>query len=315
VAPPAALPSSPPDQVASTLSPALPRSHGAVSEVNRLTGELARQLREGHQLLTWCGENGRTGKPAASCRNLGATAAKASVYLAASPGRLKVEELRGTLKRLTAQMGAISALADPAPPIEAKRPSPEDVRAALLRYVHQLPAGFAQHTVPAVIPWHGSEAAVLSVGNVSPDEAKVLPKLSARLTVLDGDAIKIVKRPAQSLADGPFKWEWTLAGAHAGRAEVRMELFIEPSVDGRDGLTPLHYATWEDDITVQSSMLGDIQEAMVGTGDWLFGGATQSIRTLLILAGAGSLLLTGLWMWRRPPAELRALFLRERRGE
>jgi hypothetical protein len=213
-------------------------------------------------------------------------------------------------------MSAVSALADAAP-IEAKRQS-EDVRVAFIRYVHQLPAGFVQHTVPAIIPWHGSSSAELSVGNVPPGEAKVVPRLSARLTVLDGDAVQIIKLPTQSprqITDGPFKWVWTLHGAHAGRAEVRMELFIEPSPDGRDGVAPIHYGTWEDDVTVQSSTLGDIQEAMVGAGGWLFGGAMQSLRTLLIVAAAASLFLTGLWMWRRPPMELRAMFLRERRGE
>jgi hypothetical protein len=316
-APPAAAPSSPADQAGYSPPPVRQGPHGGVSSagvaVNRLMGELARRMREGHQLLSWCAENGRTGNPAASCLGLTATAAKVSAYLSTSPGRLKVEELQGALKRLAAQMGAVNALADAAA-VEARRSNEDDGQAALMHYVHQLPAGFAQHAVPAAIPWHGSGSAVLTVGNVPPGEVKVVPRLTARLTVLDGDAIQVTRQPAQSqrqVTDGPLKWVWTLEGVHAGRAEVRMELFVEPSVDG---LTPIHYGTWEDDVIVQSSALGDIQEAMLGAGDWLFGGVAQSLRTLLIMAAAASLLLTALWMWRRPD-ELRALFLRERRGE
>jgi hypothetical protein len=280
---------------------------GNAPRVNQLTARLAERMRQGSQLLRWCAENGASGKQATVCADLTASAARASfdLALASSQGHPQAQELKEALQQLSRQMRAvIRAQVDGATP-----GYPEKVQAAIIRYAQRLPAGLARHSVPAVISTHASGPAELTVGKLTPEETKVAPWLSARLTVLDGDAIKITGQPVRSqtqLADGPFKWVWTLEGVHAGRAEVRMELFVEPPPEAGGGgaLTPIHYETWEDDITVQPSVLEGVREAATDAGVWLVGGVAA-------VAGA---CVTAFWIRRRQPLELRSVIEWIRRG-
>lgn len=283
-----------------------------VARIKKLTTLLAERMQAASGVLQWCAGPG-AGKDA--CTDLAATAKRATLYLALArhPRRLRVAQLSGTLKHLSAQIDAASALEAAAPAAQAQAAA-DAAQAALARYARDLSRGSARHSVPAIIPWHASTAAVLTVANVPVAESKLAPRLAARLTVLEGNAVRVVNGPLQvpkQMKDGSLKWVWTLEGEHEGRAEVRMELFIEPPPGAR--VRPAPYQTWEDDITVQASMLADIEEAGVTAGQWLFGGVEQAVRTVLIATLAAGLLIGGYWAWRRP-ADLRSLFPRGRRG-
>jgi len=260
-------------------------------------------MRAGSPALRWCAENQSEAGNHARCTELSAAAAKANHYLAvaAKHGHLRAPELRRALQHLSAQIGGASALIEQQSAAATR--SPAAAQAAVVRFMRQLPSRLVRHTVPSVIPQRTTQTAVLAVGNPPAGADKVMPRLSARLTVLEGDAVQIVGQPKQAeleLTDGPLRWVWTLKGAHAGRAEVRMELFVDPASDGGDTLTPVHYETWEDDITVEPSVLADMQDTAAGAGTWLFGGVTHSLRTALIIAAVAGAVLLGLRIRRRP---------------
>jgi hypothetical protein len=184
-------------------------------------------------------------------------------------------------------MGSVIVAADSEPPV-----SPEAAQeAADIRSVRALPAGFARRAVPVRIPLHASSLAVVAVDHPSDGDPQLLGRLSVRLTVVQGDAIQVTgpRTVPSELVGGPLRWEWTLAGVHAGEAQVRTELFLDPPPGGAAAVAPVHYDTWEDRITVQPGVLDRLEAAATrGAGPWvLLGGATTVV------------LLAGLWLWRR----------------
>lgn len=288
-------------------------SRARIARIRRLTAELAETMRAGKRVLAWCAGEG-AGQD--GCTELTSTATRATLYiaLAAHPWRFRVAALRRTLERLTAELTAARALEAATVASVVKSPA-EDVEAELTRYADELPGGAAQHSVPALIPWHASTPAVLTVENV-PGAGIHVPRLSARLTVLDGDAVRVIRSPPQvplRMTDGSLKWVWMLEGMHEGRAEIRMELFIDPPPGTVGGIAPLQYKTWEDDVTVQPSVLASMQEVATGTEQWLFGGIAQSVRTAVIATLAAGLAFAGYWAWRRPQ-ELRSMLWWKRRS-
>jgi hypothetical protein len=251
-----------------------------------MTAQLSGQLRTAVQLLRWCAESKAAATHANGCAHLQHAATQAVLYLAraSAKGQADPAHLRAALAELHRQTAAISPLAEAAP-----GPAPgAQLQAALIRSVRQLPAGFARHTVPSVIAAHSSASASVLVERLPADQARLLGGLSVRLTVMSGDAVRIVRPPK---TDGPYRWVCTIAGVHPGKADVLTELFVDAPPGS--GLAPVHYDSWVDHITVQPSMLTDVESAARGIGVWL-----------LLGGAAAGVVLTGLWMRRRQAHEL-----------
>jgi hypothetical protein len=255
-------------------------------EISGLAAALSEQLRTGVHLLRWCADRQAAAR-APACAELRRSAAQASLDLSLSTSQMeppRAEQLRAALGRLQRQIAAIRDVAEVRTvPMQVPPPAAatNDPQAALIRTVRQLPDDFARHSVPAAIGVNGSETATVAVNPLTADEIKGVGRLHARLTVVEGDAVEVVGVPK---AGARFMWVWTLVGLHAGEANVRTELFIDPPPEGAAGLTPVRYQTWEDHVTVDPALLM-ARTATRGAGVWLLLGAA--------IAGV---MLAGLWL-------------------
>jgi hypothetical protein len=284
--------SPPAEPPAASLAPAAFVRHGPVAAARRgaaarrLTDELSGELHASFQLLRWCDARDPAAARAAGCDELRASAAQAGSQVAwvTAHGQTKVHPLQVSLAALQAHMGTVRVQE------QTKGAADEAAGAqAADSAARALSGGSARRSLPEWIPVHASAVAVVTLEH--PPSGPQLGRLSARLTVVQGDAIQVVGlrtiRPAQP--GGALRWEWTLQGSQPGQVDVRTELLLAPPPGAAAGQMPVAVQTWQDHITVPAGTAGS-GVSMRSVGLWL-----------LLSAAAAAVVLTGVWLLRRHP--------------